>query len=261
MQIEKFALPASDGIVIKGEIVRPGSKVGLWKKYPALIICHGIPRQRRLPRERSNGSYGEIARFFATQGFLSAIFNFRGTGESSGNFDLWGWQRDLDAVLDLVLKQPSTSVEEVSLLGFSGGAAVACITAAKRLEVKNLLLLACPADFDFLFASRPVEVILREARKTGIIRDEGYPEDSKKWLQEQKSFRPVDYISQVPPRRLLLLHGSKDEVVPLEHAHRLHVAAGETGELVIIEDAPHQLRGYPGILDRCADWLRGREKD
>lgn len=260
MQVEKFALHSSDDIVIKGEMVKTSSKEGYQKKYPSLIICHGIPRQRRLSEERNNGGYREIARFFAAQGFLSVIFNFRGTGESSGNFDLWGWERDLNAVLDLVLRQSSVSTENVSLLGFSGGAATACVTAAKRSAVKNLLLLACPADFDFLFDSRPVEVILQQARETGIIRDANYPREKEKWLQEQKSFRPVDYISRVPPRCFLLLHGSKDEVVSLEHAHRLHAATGETGELLIIEDALHQLRGYPGVLEICLDWLRRREK-
>ncbi len=244
---ERFELSVGEGVIIRGQVVKPLEKE---EKYPTIIICHGIPQSKQTPHERNKG-YEEVASFFAGHGFLSVIFNFRGTGESSGNFDLWGWQKDLNAVLDYILKHPEVKKEEVVLLGFSGGAATSCITAAKRKEIAKVFLLACPADFDFLFKNETPEFLINQARDIGIIRDVDFPRDDKKWYAEQVSFRPADYISLIAPRPLWLIHGVKDDLVLPSHADRLYEAAREPKKLIFIEGAPHQLRGYPGILELC----------
>ncbi len=252
LKTKEFSLPVDD-VLIRGEMTRPSGE----KPLPALVICHGIPRHQQAPQDRNQG-YRLLARYFAEQGFLSIIFNFRGTGYSGGSFDLWGWRRDLEAVLDMVGEQEMILRQHISFLGFSGGAATACITAAGRREAANVILAACPADFDFLFDKQPAAELLEEAIDIGIMRERDLPQDPCRWSKEQKKFRPLDYIASISPRQLLLIHGQKDDLVFPEHAHRLYAAAREPKELLLLPEAPHQLRTLPLVWETCCCWLRER---
>jgi len=71
--------------------------------------------------------------------------------------------------------------------------------------------------------------------------------------------RPVDAMSSLPPRPVLLLHGTKDRLIPYEHAQQLAEAAGPGEvELVTFEGADH-CGGYfvdrPGYITRVNRFL------
>lgn len=251
---QEFSLSV-DHLQIRGEMMWP--KIG--GRIPAIVICHGIPQRKQAPSTRNEG-YKAIARFFAEHHYFSVIFNFRGTGFSEGSFDLWGWRRDLDKILDFVVQQENVDSQFMSVLGFSGGAATACICMAERPEAANVILAASPADFDFLFDRQPTAELLDEALSIGIMRKEDLPEDPLKWSQRQKMFRPVDYIHRITPRPLLLIHGQQDDLVLPQHAHRLYGAAREPKELIMLPEAPHQLRTDPHVLDMCLCWLAKMDK-
>ena len=62
-----------------------------------------------------------------------------------------------------------------------------------------------------------------------------------KWLVnvDASQLRPIDVIGRISPRPLLIAHGALDEIVPVQHAHRLFQAAGEPHELWIEPEAHH----------------------
>jgi len=241
-----------DRLIIRGEMTAAAPSD---PPLPPLIICHGIPQERQAPASRNEG-YLSLAAYFARRGFLSVIFNFRGTGYSQGSFDLWGWKRDLEAVIQLVLREEGSRGRPLSLLGFSGGAATACMAAADCPQAAHVILAACPADFDFLFDRQPPAELLEEARSIGILQPEDMPRDPEDWAPRQKTFRPVDCIGRIAPRPLLLIHGQKDDLVREEHAHRLYAAAGEPRELHLLPGAHHQLRVLPEVQEICCRWLK-----
>jgi lysophospholipase len=74
-----------------------------------------------------------------------------------------------------------------------------------------------------------------------------------------KQVRPVDVMSSLSPRPVLLLHGTKDRIIPYEHTRQLAEAAGPGEvELVAFEGADH-CGGYfvdrPGYIARVARFL------
>jgi len=81
----------SEGLKLKGEVYFPYSQD--WEPSPALCLCHGIPGGG--PPDPNDPGYPALAERFSQSGFITAIFNFRGTGDSEGNFDIAGWTRDL----------------------------------------------------------------------------------------------------------------------------------------------------------------------
>jgi uncharacterized protein len=244
---EEFSV-LSRGVTIKGRIFFPGSKPAML--YPALIICHGIPGSGAA-RPADDPGYEKLAEDFASDGIAAVFFNFRGCGESGGDFDMMGWTWDLEAVLDRVLNTPHIDPTRVMVLGFSGGGAAAVRVAAEATGIYSLAIVGTPANFE-IFEASPDEII-KDFRKRGIVRSADFPKDLDKWVTGFKEIEPSKWVSQFRGKHLLIVHGDADELIPLEHARQLfeHAPAG-VAELEVIPGGVHRLRLDP----RCEAVLR-----
>ena len=239
----------SDTLSLYGELYFP-DKMGHSPK--TLIICHGIPAVPHNPSERG---YAILAEKFCDNGFATLIFNFRGAGKSQGNFDLMGWTEDLKSAIDFLYSIAELKKSRLSLLGFSGGAAVSICVAADDPRVSAVVTLACPAAFDFLQPGKAHELIAY-FRKIGIIRDADFPPSREDWLERFAAVSPLNCIPRVSPRPLLLIHGDQDNTVPLDNARTLYEQAKEPKELVIIPGAGHRLRLEEKAVAIALNWLK-----
>jgi dipeptidyl aminopeptidase/acylaminoacyl peptidase len=249
MNIEKISWK-SDGLVIRGELYLPSRRTGL---FPALILCHGIPARTKGPEDRG---YPLLAERFCREGFLALIFNFRGAGVSEGNFDILGWAGDLEKGLNSVYLLPEVDRKRIFLMGFSGGAAVSLYVAARHKEVAAVVSCASPAEFRDLSTGQGLEDFLTHAREVGIIKDPAFPRSKDEWKKSFKTVRPIDWIARIPPRPLLLIHGTGDDVVRVSHAHRLYGKVKGKAELFLIEGAGHRLRVEERAMEKAMDWLK-----
>jgi len=244
----------SDGLNLYGEIFFPEV---IDFSRPALCICHGIPAAPYNPAERG---YALLAERFCTSGFITFIFNFRGAGPSQGNFDMLGWAHDLESAIDFLYNLDEVKNSGLALIGSSGGAAVSVYVAAHDNRISSVATLACPANFDGLIQNDDAEAVIGHFRSIGIIRDKDFPSTIDSWLQNFNAISPVNYIHTISPRPLLLVHGDKDDTVPLEHVHMLYKQAKDPKELVIIPDAGHRLRVEERAVDTVLKWLKRRPK-
>ena len=94
--------------------------------HPGLVICHGMPAGPRpepgAPPPPDDGlDYPGVAEWCALEGFATLIFNFRGTGDSEGNFHPMGWAHDLDSVISWMLARPEVDARRLALLGSRHG--------------------------------------------------------------------------------------------------------------------------------------------
>lgn len=250
MQIKEIRLEA-DGLSLIGELHLPSGDGA----HTALCICHGIPAG---PPDPTDAGYTLLAQRFCQAGFITLIFNFRGTGRSEGNLDIRGWTRDLRAALDFLHSLREVDRSHLCLLGFSGGAAVSVYVAAHDPRVSSVVTCACPADFRSLRQQEtPLDAIQR-LRLIGAIRDKDFPPSTKEWQKGFEIIAPIKWIDKLSPRPLLLVHGDADELVPLEHAQRLYYKAKEPKELKIIAGARHKMRLEQTAMDYVLDWLKER---
>jgi alpha/beta superfamily hydrolase len=250
MEIKTIRLQA-DGLELAGELYIPSKD----KVHPTLCICHGIPA---VPHDPADRGYTLLAQRFCLAGFITLIFNFRGTGKSQGNLDILGWSRDLQAALDFLYNLKEVNKNHCCLLGFSGGAAISVYTAAHDTRISSVVTCACPADFHSLSQKEtPVDTIQR-FRQIGAIRDKDFPPSIEEWQRGFETVTPVEWIDKISPRALLLVHGDADELIPLEHAHRLYQKAKEPKELEIIPGAKHKMRLEKAAMDFVLDWLKAR---
>lgn len=245
-----------EGLRIVGQLYLPGGPASSL----VVCICHGIPSDAPAANTKiKDRGYAGLAENICREGFTVLIFNFRGTGGSQGNFDILGWTYDLKAAIDYLWSLPEVSGSRLSLLGFSGGAAVVVYQAAQDRRVSSVAACACPAEFDSLVTeSRQSQSIIDHFRGIGIIRDRGFPFSTKDWLDSFRRVRPIGYVAQISPRPLLLVHGSQDEMVAVSHAYKLYAQAGEPKQLVVIEGAGHRLRRYERAMAVVTRWLKSQ---
>jgi dipeptidyl aminopeptidase/acylaminoacyl peptidase len=250
MDVEEVRFKA-DGLQLAGQLRVP-SRRGI---HPALCICHGIPTAPPDPTDRG---YALLAQRFCHAGFVTLIFNFRGTGNSGGNLDILGWTRDLRAALDFLCGLKETDKAHVCLLGFSGGAAVSVYAAAQDPRVSVVVTCACPADFRSLRQEQTPTEAIQRFRQIGAIREEDFPPSVEEWERGFETVSPINWVDRISPRPLLLAHGDADELIPLEHARRLYVKAKEPKELKIMPGAGHRMRLDKAAMDFVLDWLKAR---
>lgn len=250
MEVKEIRLQV-EGLELAGELHIPSRH----KVHPALCICHGIPAA---PPDPTDKGYTHLAQRFCRAGFVTLIFNFRGTGKSEGNLDILGWSRDLRAALDFLYDLKETDKTCFCLLGFSGGAAVSVYAAAHDPRVSMMVTCACPADFHSLHQRETPEETIRRFRQIGAIRDRDFPPSMEEWQKGFETIAPIKWIDKISPRPLLLVHGDADELIPLEHARELYQKAKEPKELKIIPGARHKMRLEKAAMDFVLEWLKAQ---
>lgn len=240
----------SGGLRLAAHLSRPPDPTP-GEALPGLVLCHGFPAGPG-GAATSGQTYPELAdRVAAESGWLVLTFNFRGAGSSGGQFSLGGWLQDLGMAVDHLLGVGDVS--GVWLAGSSTGGALAICAAAEDERVRGVASLAAPADFSDWAGD--VHGFLSHAREVGVISDDSYPSDVDAWGRELGEIRPVDVIAKIPPRSILLLHGSDDETVPVADAHALADAAGGVAELHVFSQAGHRLRHDPRAIAVLLGWL------
>jgi uncharacterized protein len=231
------ATPADAGLVYRELRIETedGERLhGWWMAARArtlghLLFCHG--------NAGNVGDRVDHAALLSAIGFDVLLFDYRGYGHSTGKPNEEGTYSDARAALAALLDQPETDAARVLYLGESLGGAVAL---ALALE------------------SPPAGLVLQSTFTS--IRDAGrvhYP------------FIPAPLIPDAYPslrliRRLdaplLVLHGERDEVVPVSHGRALFDAAPEPKRIEVFPGLGHdELVPLAGAAyaESLASWARG----
>jgi len=139
---EGFLVPGPSGVL---EALLDVPKTPRSVDAPIAVVCHPHPLHGGT---LTNKVAHTVAKAFAELGVTTLRFNFRGVGESPGEFDHGiGEVADLQAAVDwLCARHPSAPLW---LAGFSFGAFVA-LSGQSQVQAERLLLVAPPvAMFDF----------------------------------------------------------------------------------------------------------------
>lgn len=239
---------SSGEVALAGHLSRPHAAPG--RSVPAVVISHGFPTVQR-GRKNSALSFPELADRIANEmGWYALAYNFRGCGNSEGDFSLAAWLDDLLAAVDFVGGQPDAG--GVWLVGFGTGGALSVCAAAREPSVRGVAAVASPADFDD-WASHPRR-LLQHARELGIVATPSFPRSTDAWARQLRDLRPVACATTLAPRPLLVLHGGDDDVVPVFDARVLADAHG-SADLRIIDGGGHQLRHDPRAAAILLGWL------
>ena len=221
---------------------------------PGVVLLHGFP-SGEVWAERIGADLPELANRIAEQmGWTALAVRFRGCGGSTGDFSLHGWMEDVRSSVEFLRQQASP--DRIWLVGFGTGGAVALVTAVDDPGIEGVAMVGSPADFDD-WAANPNR-LLAHAKRVGAISSPSFPPEPEEWKAQLQSVRAVRAAEQLPPRSLLVLHGSDDELVPHFDARLLADAHGGA-DLRFIQGGAHLLRHDPRAVAVLLGWL-GRQR-
>lgn len=229
---EDVAFAAGDGVPL----------AGWWldrAESPVVVICaHGH-------RGNKSDMLG-IGTGLWRAGHSVMLFDFRGNGDSGDGPQSLAHheQRDLSAAVDLVRERRPDA--RIAVVAFSMGASAAILTAADDPRIEALVV-------DSPFATMS-DVVAAGYRQLRLPSEPLVPvADLANRLHYGYAFddvRPLDRIGAIPPRPLLLLHGTEDRIIPYSHALQLAEAAAPGPVEFVTFDGVDHCGGY--FEDRAA---------
>ncbi|MFA5339739.1 MAG: alpha/beta fold hydrolase [Candidatus Omnitrophota bacterium] len=186
------------------------------------------------------------------------IFDFRGHGESGGKFTWTSREAlDLEAVLDYAVSQ---GYKKIGLMGFSLGAAISIIVAARRPEIKSIILVSAPTGFWRMDYNFWEPGMLSDLKANLECKWEG------KGVRPGSIFlpkiRPIDRIADIKEAPILFIHGDRDWVIKDYHSKKLYDAATvKSKKLVIIQKGLHAERLIEEFPERMKELVAGWFKE
>jgi cephalosporin-C deacetylase-like acetyl esterase len=144
----------NEGQTIVGTLALPDGAEG---PLPVVLVFHGFAGQRQeLPIVNTEEAmFSRTARIFAEQGYASLRIDFRGSGESQGQWEdttFSGQISDAIAAVDYVAGLEITDHNRIAVLGLSQGGLVAASTAARDDRVKTVVLWSAVANPPLTFS-------------------------------------------------------------------------------------------------------------
>ncbi|ACO45884.1 alpha/beta fold hydrolase [Deinococcus deserti] len=184
--------------------------------WPSVVLLHGFTGHRVEPHR----NFVLFSRLLASSGVASLRFDFRGSGESQGDFSEMTVSREVQdtvAAFEYMRRQPRLDPERVMLLGFSMGGLVASLSLAQVRP--HRLALWAPALPELWLAH------LRGGYVPGTITDmNGWPL-GREFLMEVTRARPLE-AAAAWGGVAHVFHGDADQTCPPQWGVRYAEALG-----------------------------------
>jgi alpha-beta hydrolase superfamily lysophospholipase len=216
----------------------------------AVILCHGMESSKESEKLVT------LSRQLAERGILALRFDFAGSGESEGKFEEMtysGEVEDLRAAYEVVMKYRP---KKIGVLGSSMGGTVALLFAAQEQNVAALVTIAAPVHPERFSERLSTPEETRQWRARGFTRYHGRRLNVS--LLHDFEVLDVPKAARKIFCPVLVIHGDKDDIVPVAEGHELFAALAAPKRLCIIEGSGHRLM-EPAHLQKALaesiDWL------
>lgn len=212
------------------------------QKLPAVIIAHGFYGGKSIRK------FVETGRRFAQNGVAVLRFDFSGCGDSEGDFKNMSIRReveDLKNAFKFLAKQPKIDKKRIGFLGYSLGALIACLFQIENSVAKSLVLVAPALDQENLIRIWLTPSAVRKWRKKGYADMPKYRIGTQ-YLNEAKNYTSLASKIKAP---VLIIHGSKDEDIPLRFSRRLLKLFAGKKKMIIVKGADHSFESYSALKE------------
>jgi len=224
----------SRNLTLRGTLHTPDRVNG---KFPLIIIYHGFGGNKMGP----HFMFVKFSRLLAEHGFASIRFDFAGSGESDGEFinmTLSGELEDAKNILDYAKSLKFVDKENIGVIGFSMGGAVASILAGMNSkDIKALCLWAPAGNMPEIVVNDFIAEGYPQFLERGYHEFEGLP-IGKAFVEDLKKIDIYDTASKYDGN-VLLLHGDADEMVNFSASEKYLEYYNQKAKLIAIKGADH----------------------
>ncbi|MFD2257010.1 alpha/beta hydrolase family protein [Luteolibacter algae] len=211
-----------------------------------VVLGHGVTGNKDRPLLKA------LADGLALKGWPCVRVSFSGNGRSEGRFEDSTITKEIDD-LKAVLKTVPPE-KRIAYIGHSMGGAVGVLTAAQGMCIQSLVSLA-GMTHTAKFVEREFGDVIPD--KGVMWEDENCPLSSK-FVDDLKDIGSVLPAAGRILQPWLLIHGTADDVVPIEDSEDVFAAAKCEKKFLKIPDAGHSFdeESYPQIIEAIDGWLR-----
>jgi fermentation-respiration switch protein FrsA (DUF1100 family) len=227
LPFEPAAFTSADGTRLAGWFMPGPNKSGL---RGIIILCHGVDSTRA-------GMLWK-ASVLHKAGFATFVFDFRGRGESGPSLCTIGYREvdDLLAAINYVRSRPDSAKLPLGVFGESQGGAVALMGTARSSEVRAVVAESPFARLDHAVDNHFRKVFGMSAPLVSFpVRLVGQALIRCRCCDVS----PVDEITRIAPRPVLLIQDADDSLCPPSETAALLRAAGSCASLWTVDGAGH----------------------
>jgi uncharacterized protein len=228
-------------------------------RVPAALLLHGFTGTK----VEAHRIFVKLSRALAGHGIASLRFDYRGSGDSAGEFEnmtIRSELADAQAAIKFLARHRRVNSRCMAVIGFSLGSAVAAyLVARERSRFKSLVLWAPVAEGAGILDGLSTPDAVAALAETGIT-DHGGNLVGMQFIRQFAEMKPLREVvkSKCP---VLIVHGAKDETVPVHNAdlyeHALR-SPRRPVKKVIIAGADHTFnkhRWEARVISETVDWL------
>ncbi len=275
----------SAGLRLSGVLHLPDDHAG-GERRPAIVVMHGFGSSK------DAGNVMEPVQLFTSWGYAALRFDFRGCGDSEGEFGriiCLEEVEDAAAAVGYLAARPEIDARRIALAGSSFGAAVAIYAGATDARVAAVISSGGWGDGARKFRGQHptpeawarftrmlaegcehrartgkslmvprYDIVPIPQHLRGNVTAKSSQQFPAETAQSMMDFRADDVVARIAPRPLLLVHAAHDSVTPTAESIELFRRAGPPAELHLFDGVDHFMlrEGNPRVVSVLRDWLR-----
>ncbi len=209
------------------------------RKVPIVIVCHGFHGTKTRTR------FVKLGRRLSEQKIALLRFDCAGHGDSEGEFKkvTLGQQfRDLEAAFQYVSRLRTVNKQRIGLLGESFGSILVTLFTLKYPQIKAIVFWAPALNQKSLLLQWHTRYQIRKWKKQGYLDKNTCRVGIQHLMGVEKKNFVEEAVKLTAP--ILIVHGTKDDVVLPGESKRLFRELVGPKKLLIIKGGKHLLERY-----------------
>ncbi|KAK1354907.1 putative feruloyl esterase [Heracleum sosnowskyi] len=198
-----------------------------------VVLCHGF----RSTKESS--TIASLAAALEKEGISVFSFDFAGNGESEGTFEYGNYRREADDLCAVIKHLNGMKRVVTAIVGHSKGGDVVLVYASKYHDINRVVNVSGRYNLERGIEDRLGKDFLQVIQKDGFIdvktKGDTYLVTKESLMERLNTNMHEACLNIDNTCRVLTVHGSDDEVIPVEDAiefdkiipnHKLHIVEG-----------------------------------
>ncbi len=209
---------------------------------------------------RHTGVLRHICKQLCAAGFMVLRFDFSGNGQSQGTFEQATWSKQILEMETAITLVQEKGAEWIGLAGHSLGAAIALLVARRQAAVSAVCRLAGRVSktkpMHFLTSSQ--QDALAETGQVAFVSRGRQLSLNQEFFDDAERYDLLAATRSLE-RPMLVVHGDRDEIIPVSEAELAKATNPERVELVVVPDGDHMLANadhQQQVARTVTEWFR-----